>query len=71
MLDPFSTASVIYTVTSIEALALRLRQSVTAQRGDCHRVLDWAKAELDRLSGECGELIEGVREAEVAEQAAE
>lgn len=71
MLDSFEANSVIYTVTSLESVALRLRQSVTAERGDCHRVLAWAKAELDRLSGECGELIEGVREAECEEQAAQ
>lgn len=69
MLDPFSTDSVIYTVTSLEAVALRLRQSVTAQRGDCHRVLDWAKAEIDRLASECGDLVESVRQAECAEAA--
>ncbi len=69
MLDPYSTNSVIYTVTSLEAVALRLRQSVTDQRGDCHRVLEWAKAELDRLASECGELVDGVRDAECKEAA--
>lgn len=70
-LEPISANSVVYTATSIEAIALRLRQSVTAGKGDCHVVLEWAKAELERCAGELESMIPDVRAKECAVQAAE
>jgi hypothetical protein len=68
-LDQVSINSVIYTATSIEAVALRLRQALTAGRGDCHQVLEWAQAELERLSSEAASLAPEVRAEECAEAA--
>jgi len=69
MLDPVTSTSVTYTATSIEAVALRLRVAVTAEKGDCHQVLEWAKAELERLAGECDDLAPEVRSEECDEAA--
>lgn len=68
-MDEVTTASVIYTATSIEAVALRLRVAVAAGKGDCHLVLEWAKAELERLAGECDEMAPEARAEECTEAA--
>ena len=61
--------SIAYTITSIEAVALRLRVALSSGKGDCHSVLDWAQAELERLSGECSEMSTEARSEERAEAA--
>lgn len=68
-LDTITANSVTYTATSIEAVALRLRASVAAGNGDCHRVLEWAGAELERLQNECAAMDPEVRAEECAEAA--
>lgn len=54
-------ASFHYTATSVEAVALRLRKVATAGAAETRQVIDWAKAELERLSSELDELepVEG------------
>jgi hypothetical protein len=68
-LDTVTANSVAYTATSIEAVALRLRVSLAAGKGDCHQVLEWAQAELERLSGECSDLAPEARNDECTEAA--
>jgi hypothetical protein len=68
-LDTVTANSVAYTATSIEAVALRIRVSLASGKGDCHQVLEWAQAELERLAGECAELAPEARSDECAEAA--
>lgn len=67
MLDLITANSVAYTATSIEAVALRLRTSIAAGKGDCHQVLEWAKAELERLGNECDDLMPEAKAEECVE----
>jgi hypothetical protein len=63
-MDEVMTNSITYLATSIEAVALRVRDAVGSD--DAERVLDWAKNELERLGHEAGELAPMASESEAA-----
>lgn len=66
-LDVITSNSIAYLATSIESVAARVRRC--ASEPGANQVLEWATAELERLSGEANELSDAARadEATAAE----
>lgn len=61
--DNFYANSVEYAANSIEAVGARVRAAIAQPAHVQAGVLEWAKAELERIGDDCGDIAEEAKTA--------